>query len=86
MLLLVRNDKQPKPRRNASLEKRRANRDFGRTNTMNAREPNVIERFWRCESCGHSADVMLKDGSRWCRACDDSARRLGYDDESEAAQ
>lgn len=33
-----------------------------------------------CQSCGQPAAVLLDDGSTWCRLCDGSARRLGYDD------
>lgn len=32
-----------------------------------------------CESCGHTADVRLPDGSTWCIFCNDAANRLGYD-------
>ena len=38
------------------------------------------ERPERCESCTQPATVHLEDGSHWCRECDGSARRLGYDD------
>lgn len=34
-----------------------------------------------CESCGEAAEVrIVSDGSAWCRSCDDTALRLGYDD------
>lgn len=36
-----------------------------------------------CESCPAAFEVMLPDGSRWCRRCDDAAVRLGYDRDPE---
>lgn len=41
---------------------------------------NDIETGVGCESCGHPADVQLRDGSYWCLSCDVSARNQGYDD------